>query len=191
MCCFSSSLETCTPAYPNPFTPFLLSRCLSGTVVGHPQVLQVSSSYRELEKKYGVLTSMMVNQSQIIAHLEKQFWIKDITPPPQVRDAFAFVTSRSGLNMNSALAIMNTCVPVLFGQVTSPPSRPQLNDSSAPNQMTNNVQRDQGAPPLQKEQSQETNVLPTNMPSVPTEPPFISFPATKTPGTELQTRVAS
>ncbi|XP_067088612.1 angiopoietin-related protein 6 [Osmerus mordax] len=113
------------------------------------QVLQVSSSYRELEKKYGVLTSMMVNQSQLIAHLEKQFRTKDITPPLQV---------------------------------TSPPTRPQLNDSSAPNQMTNNVQRDQGAPPLQKEQSQETNVLPTNMPSVSTEPTFISFPVTKTPG---------
>lgn len=36
------------------------------------QALQVSSNYRELEKKYGALTSMMSSQNQFIARLEKQ-----------------------------------------------------------------------------------------------------------------------
>uniref|UniRef100_A0A672G0Q7 Angiopoietin-like 6 n=1 Tax=Salarias fasciatus TaxID=181472 RepID=A0A672G0Q7_SALFA len=43
------------------------------------QALQVSSNYRELEKKYGVLTSMISSQNQLIARLEKQCQCKDST----------------------------------------------------------------------------------------------------------------
>uniref|UniRef100_A0A673GEH5 Angiopoietin-related protein 2-like n=1 Tax=Sinocyclocheilus rhinocerous TaxID=307959 RepID=A0A673GEH5_9TELE len=49
------------------------------------QVLQVSSSYRELEKKYDALTSLVSNQSQLITHLEKQCQLKNPTKAPQVR----------------------------------------------------------------------------------------------------------
>lgn len=43
------------------------------------QVLQVSSNYRELEKKYGALTSMMSSQNQLIARLEKQCQCRNST----------------------------------------------------------------------------------------------------------------
>ncbi|KAM7387120.1 hypothetical protein PAMA_009645 [Pampus argenteus] len=43
------------------------------------QALQVSSNYRELEKKYGGLTSMMSSQNQFIARLEKQCQCRDST----------------------------------------------------------------------------------------------------------------
>ncbi|TRY83728.1 hypothetical protein DNTS_003946 [Danionella cerebrum] len=41
------------------------------------QLLQVSSSYRELEKKYETLSSLMNNQSHLITHLEKQCLLKN------------------------------------------------------------------------------------------------------------------
>ncbi|XP_037834460.1 angiopoietin-related protein 6 isoform X2 [Kryptolebias marmoratus] len=41
------------------------------------QALQVSSNYRELEKKYGALTSMMSLQNQFISKLEKQCQCRD------------------------------------------------------------------------------------------------------------------
>lgn len=41
------------------------------------QALQVSSNYRELEKKYGALTSMISSQNQIIGRLEKQCQCRD------------------------------------------------------------------------------------------------------------------
>nr|XP_020466158.1 angiopoietin-related protein 6 isoform X1 [Monopterus albus]XP_020466159.1 angiopoietin-related protein 6 isoform X1 [Monopterus albus] len=43
------------------------------------QALQVSSNYRELEKKYGALTSMMSSQTQFISRLEKQCQCRDST----------------------------------------------------------------------------------------------------------------
>lgn len=46
---------------------------------GISQALQVSNNYRELEKKYGALTSMMSSQNQFIARLEKQCQCKDST----------------------------------------------------------------------------------------------------------------
>ena len=42
-----------------------------------PQALQVSSNYRELEKKYGALTSILSSQNQFIARLEKQCQCRD------------------------------------------------------------------------------------------------------------------
>lgn len=41
------------------------------------QALQMSSNYRELEKKYGALISIMSSQNQFIARLEKQCGCRD------------------------------------------------------------------------------------------------------------------
>ncbi|XP_071028112.1 angiopoietin-related protein 2-like [Oncorhynchus clarkii lewisi] len=122
------------------------------------QMLQISTSYRELEKKYGALTSMMSNQSQLIARLEKLCQAtKNTTPPPQMT--------------SEPLSIQ---------------SSGRLNDSSQSKELANDVQRDQGAPPLQPQKEREplqgSKVLPTNMADTPTDAPFISFPVTKTPG---------
>ncbi|XP_039978691.1 angiopoietin-related protein 6 isoform X2 [Xiphias gladius] len=118
------------------------------------QALQVSSNYRELEKKYGALTSVMNSQNQFIAHLEKQC---------QCRDS----ALQSSLGM------------------TEPPkshSNVHPNYSSENNEMTNDVQRDQSAPPPQKKKTGGLHSLPTTTANTPTDPPFISFPVTKTPG---------
>uniref|UniRef100_A0A8D2ZRY1 Fibrinogen C-terminal domain-containing protein n=3 Tax=Scophthalmus maximus TaxID=52904 RepID=A0A8D2ZRY1_SCOMX len=48
--------------------------------------------------------------------------------------------------------------------------------------MTNDVQRDQSAPPPQQEKSEGVQSLPSTTANTPTDPPFISFPVTKTPG---------
>ncbi|XP_074512469.1 angiopoietin-related protein 6 [Sebastes fasciatus] len=114
------------------------------------QALQVSSNYRELEKKYGALISMMNSQNQFIVRLEKQCQCRESTP-----------------------ALLVTTEP--------PKSQPNVhpNYSSEAGEMTNDVQRDQSALPPQ----QETTVLPSNTTAnTPTDPPFISFPVTKTPG---------
>ncbi|XP_037648954.1 angiopoietin-related protein 6 [Sebastes umbrosus] len=114
------------------------------------QALQVSSNYRELEKKYGALISMMNSQNQFIVRLEKQCQCRESTP-----------------------ALLVTTEP--------PKSQPNVhpNYSSEAGEMTNDVQRDQSALPPQ----QETTVLPsTTTANTPTDPPFISFPVTKTPG---------
>ncbi|KAM6957035.1 angiopoietin-related protein 6 [Aplochiton taeniatus] len=118
------------------------------------QALQLSSSYRELEKKYGSLTSMMSSQNQLIAQLEKQCHGSDPTPSAQVTSEPA------------------TTQPKVF-----------LNDSTEGRDKANDIQRDQGAPARQEEKSAGLNALPTTMEAnLPTDPPFISFPVTKTPG---------
>ncbi|XP_028455275.1 angiopoietin-related protein 6 isoform X3 [Perca flavescens] len=114
------------------------------------QALQVSSNYRELEKKYGALTSMMSSQNQFIARLEKQCQCRDSTQASLV--------------------------------TTEPPkSQPNVhpNYSSEATEMTNDVQRDQSALPPQ--QGKTIPSLPTT-PANTTDPPFSSFPVTKTPG---------
>ncbi|KAG8006872.1 Angiopoietin-related protein 2 [Nibea albiflora] len=113
------------------------------------QTLQVSSNYRELEKKYGALTSMMSSQNQLIARLEKQCQCRDSTQSSLV--------------------------------TTEPPksqSNVHPNYSSEANEMTNDVQRDQSAP----QQEKTAHSLPTTTANAPTDPPFVSFPVTKTPG---------
>lgn len=123
------------------------------------QALQVSNNYRELEKKYGALTSMMSAQNQFISRLEKQCQCKNSfhsTPSVQV--------------------------------ISQPPntSKPNVyhNYSSEANEMDNDVQRDQSLPTIQHQQENTVAVgpLPTTATDPPTEPPFISFPVTKTPG---------
>lgn len=57
---------------------------ISVVAAGTSQALQVSSNYRELEKKYGALTSMMSSQNQLIARLEKQCQCRDSTHQPSV-----------------------------------------------------------------------------------------------------------
>ncbi|KAF3846197.1 hypothetical protein F7725_003275 [Dissostichus mawsoni] len=115
------------------------------------QALQVSSNYRELENKYGVLTSMMSSQNQIIARLEKQCQSRDTTQAP-------LVTSEP------------------------PKSQPNVdrNYSSEAKEITNDVQRDQSALPPQQDKTVLS--LNTTTANTPTDPSFISFPVTKTPG---------
>uniref|UniRef100_A0A3B3ZA82 Fibrinogen C-terminal domain-containing protein n=1 Tax=Periophthalmus magnuspinnatus TaxID=409849 RepID=A0A3B3ZA82_9GOBI len=109
------------------------------------QALQVSNNYRELEKKYGALTSMMSTQNQFISRLEKQCQCKN--------------------------SPHTTVVSVYH------------NYSSDANEMTNDVQRDQSLPAAQQqENSMLVGPLPTTAADALTEPPFISFPVTKTPG---------
>ncbi|XP_036944949.1 angiopoietin-related protein 6 [Acanthopagrus latus] len=117
------------------------------------QALQVSSNYRELEKKYGVLTSMMSSQNQFIARLEKQCQCRDSTQSTLV--------------------------------TTEPPKSPSNvhpNYSSEASEMTNDVQRDQSAPSPPQQQEKPAHSVPTTTAHTPTDPPFISFPVTKTPG---------
>ncbi|XP_047427775.1 angiopoietin-related protein 6 [Mugil cephalus] len=117
------------------------------------QALQVSNNYRELEKKYGALTSMMSSQNQFIARLEKQCQCRESTQSSLV--------------------------------TTEPPkSQPNVhpNYSSEPNEMTNDVQRDQSAPPLREAKRVGTHSFPTTTTNTPTDLPVISFPVTKTPG---------
>lgn len=52
--------------------------------------------------------------------------------------------------------------------------------------MTSDVQRDQSALPSQQDNTMGGNAFPTTTANTPTDPPFISFPVTKTPGTLLQ-----
>lgn len=70
--------------------------------------------------------------------------------------------------------------------MTEPPkghSNAHPNYSSEANEMTNDVQRDQSASPPQQEEAAHS--LSTTMSNAPTDPPFISFPVTKTPGTSV------
>ncbi|XP_068193336.1 angiopoietin-related protein 6 [Antennarius striatus] len=114
------------------------------------QALQVSSNFRELEKKYGALTSIMSSQNQLIARLEKQCQCKD--------------TAQSSL------------------VTTEPPKkRPHMHlNSSEVKEVSNDFQRDQSA--SLQQQDKMVPSLPSTTASSPTDPPFISFPITKTPG---------
>lgn len=72
--------------------------------------------------------------------------------------------------------------------MTEPPksqSNVHPNYSSEAKEMTNDVQRDQSAPPPQQEKSEGVQSLPSTTANTPTDPPFISFPVTKTPGTYM------
>lgn len=123
------------------------------------QALQVSNNYRELEKKYGALTSTMSAQNQLISRLEKQCQCKS---SPQ---------STASVQVISQPA--HTAKPNVYH-----------NYSSEANQMANDVQRDQSLPAIQQQQenTMAAGPLPTTATHPPTEPPFISFPVTKTPG---------
>lgn len=66
---------------------------------GTSQALQVSSNYRELEKKYGALTSMMSSQNQFIARLEKQCQCRDSTQSPLVGNNLWFIYNTSILDL--------------------------------------------------------------------------------------------
>uniref|UniRef100_A0AAY4DM04 Fibrinogen C-terminal domain-containing protein n=1 Tax=Denticeps clupeoides TaxID=299321 RepID=A0AAY4DM04_9TELE len=59
------------------------------------QVLQMTSSYRELEKKYEALTSMMSNQSELISRLEKQCHLCDKDQPVKVTRGSRYDTNVS------------------------------------------------------------------------------------------------
>ncbi|XP_051569581.1 angiopoietin-related protein 6 [Myxocyprinus asiaticus] len=117
------------------------------------QVLQVSSSYRDLEKKYDMLTSLVSNQSQLITHLEKQCQLKDSTKAQQVATSLPVQQSNGLVNVNSE-----------------------------PKHITSNVQRDQSAPLPQEQRWQESLQIFDDSPSSPTDTPFFSYPVTTSPG---------
>lgn len=53
------------------FSTFMINFLRLRYIKSH-QVLQMTTSYRDLEKKFDMLTSLVSNQSQIITQLEKQ-----------------------------------------------------------------------------------------------------------------------
>lgn len=117
------------------------------------QVLQVSSSYRDLEKKYDALSSLVSNQSQLITHLEKQCQLKNPTKAPQE-------TTSLPVQQSSGLVNVNT----------------------EPKEVASNVQRDQSAPLHQEQSPPELLETFDGLPSLPTDTPFTSYPVTKSPG---------
>lgn len=161
--------------------------CILSAVDGATcQALQVSSNFRELEKKYGALTSIMSSQNQFIARLEKRCQCRDSSQPSVVGDQLQFACGNITLCFYTGTdnGVLFLC---RFGQVTTAPlkSQPNVhpNYSSEANEMTNDVQRDQSAPLLQQEQTVPS--LPTTPSNTPTDPPFVSFPVTKTPGISM------
>lgn len=71
----------------SPFLPVLLLKSNCRSICTHSasaQALQVSSNYRELEKKYGALTSIMSSQNQFITRLEKQCRCREPSQTPLV-----------------------------------------------------------------------------------------------------------
>ncbi|PWA17622.1 hypothetical protein CCH79_00008172 [Gambusia affinis] len=114
--------------------------------------LEVSSSYRELEKKYGALTSMMSSQNQFITKLEKQCQCRDSSQPS-----------------------------VALTEPPKNCSNEHRNYSVKATILKNDVQRDQSAP-LHHQQAETVGDLPFSTISPPTELPFVGFPVTKSPG---------
>ncbi|XP_008414241.1 angiopoietin-related protein 6 [Poecilia reticulata] len=114
--------------------------------------LQVSSSYRELEKKYGALTSMMSSQNQVITKLEKQCQCRDSSQPS-----------------------------VAMTEPPKNRSNDHRNYSVKATILTNDVQRDQSAP-LHQLQAETVGDQPFSTISPPTELPLVGFPLTKSPG---------
>ncbi|XP_053348692.1 angiopoietin-related protein 6 [Clarias gariepinus] len=108
------------------------------------QVLQISNSYRELERKYEALTSLVNNHSQLMTQFEKRC---QISKPEQEAESSALGQSSSG-----------------------------------PKHEGKNIQRDQSASLQQKQELQEMHGLLTTDADLHTNAPFISFPATKSPG---------
>lgn len=75
------------------------------------QALQVSSNYRELEKKYGALTSIMSSQNQFIARLEKQCQCRDAAHSSLVGNQLAcckFILGFYATSENAGLSLYCT-----------------------------------------------------------------------------------
>ena len=144
----------------------------------------MSSNYRELEKKYGALTSMLSSQNQFIARLEKQCQCSTQSSlvGNKLRSACFKYVLRFHIGTESAVLVMS-CSPQVTTEPPKSPSSVHPNYSSEANEMTNDVQRDQSAPVPPHENT--VHSLPSTTASTPTDPPFISFPVTKTPGISL------
>lgn len=159
---------------------------------GTSQALQVSNNYRELEKKYGALTSMMSSQNQFIARLEKQCQCKDSTQQSSLvgnkncglHITILWCTWTEERNWEGCAVFVCWSTQVMTEPAKSH-SGLHRNYSSEADQMTNDVQRDQSASPHQQEKAGGVHSLPATTANTPTEPPFISFPVTKTPGTSV------
>ncbi|XP_072530690.1 angiopoietin-related protein 6 [Salminus brasiliensis] len=117
------------------------------------QLLQVSNNYRDLERKYETLASLVSNQSQLMTHLEKHCQLCDATKAQQ----------------DAASSAVNTSAKL-------------QNSKSEHKHVVSYVQRDQSATQQQEETSQEVQEFFTPSSDLPTDTPFISYPVTKTPG---------
>lgn len=137
----------------------------------------MSTNYRELERKYGTLTSIMSSQNQFIARLEKQCKCRESSQSSPVGSRHACCISLPGCHAEPKNVFC-------FAQV--PTERPKSHSNVHPNfssegsEMTNDVQRDQSASSPQQERTAPD--ISTTAASPPTDPPFISPPVTKTPG---------
>lgn len=156
------------------------------------QALQVSRDYRELEKKYGALTSMMSSHNQFIARLEKKCQCRDSAQSPQVgakKQILHLPIYTRFIKKDSEYFLDWFFFSFLSEQVVTEPPKSQsnvhLNYSSETNQMTNDVQRDQSALPLEQAQTGGGPFHPPTATSSPTDPSFFSFPVTKTPGRSI------
>lgn len=76
------------------------------------------------------------------------------------------------------------CIAQVTTAAPKSPSNVHHSNGSEANEMSNDVQRDQGASPLQKEKT--AHDVTAAAANAPTEPPFLSFPVTKTPGTSVE-----
>lgn len=151
------------------------------------QALQMSNNYRELEKKYGALTTMMSSQNQFITQLEKQCQCRESSLSSPVRSTG---NARSKHASSLFTGNNNCCFCFVFRwseqEMTELPkgqSSVHRNYSSEANEMTNDVQRDQSVPLPQQAKRKGISSLPTTTTSTPTDAPFVSFPVTKSPGT--------
>ncbi|KAI5620887.1 angiopoietin-related protein 6 precursor, partial [Silurus asotus] len=119
--------------------------------------LQISNNYRDLERKYEALTSLVNNQTQLMTQMEKRCQTSIITKPEQ-KD---YLMQKADLSAVDQSGIVQ-------------------HESSKPRHEVRNVQRDQSV--QQKQTLQAIYGLLTTATDLPTEAPFISFLATKSPG---------
>lgn len=141
-------------------------------------MLQISNSYRELEKKYEALTSLVNNQSQLMTQLEKRCQVSTAINPEQVRGfsvSVYYTVIISSIKLQLEQTQTDSLVQVDHSSVVQ-------KESAEPKHEVRNIQRDQSASLQQKQTVQEIHGLLAMATDLPTDMPFISFPATKSPG---------
>uniref|UniRef100_A0A3Q4GUS0 Angiopoietin-related protein 2-like n=1 Tax=Neolamprologus brichardi TaxID=32507 RepID=A0A3Q4GUS0_NEOBR len=94
------------------------------------QALQVSRDYRELEKKYGALTSMMSSHNQFIARLEKKCQCRDSAQSPQVGSNVHLNYSSETNQMTIDVQRDQSALPLEQAQTGGGPFHPPTTTSS-------------------------------------------------------------
>ncbi|XP_066529778.1 angiopoietin-related protein 6 [Hoplias malabaricus] len=131
----------------------LEQRRLEGLLINTTaQVLQLTNSYRDLERKYEALSTLVSNQSELMTRLEKNCQLSDAAKAQQQAASTA-----------------------------DPSVRLKYNGSESKHTVSN-IQRDQSATLHQEKTVQGVQEFFTPSSELPTDVPFISFPVTKTPG---------